>query len=523
LKSVLLVDKDIALFNAMTNTTTVPRNLIILGIVVPLAAFLGFCLATSDRFTSWIPIGLVVGALAIPIFLRWHHPILIVSWNAAIQVFFLPGQPKVWMAMVAVSLGISVLNRLLDKEKRFVHVPVLTWTLIFFAAVILITMAKTGGIGMRVLGSGTFGGRRYMELLLAIAGYFALTAQRVPPARGLWIAGLFLLPSITLAMSNIIYFLGPGFFWLYWIFPVGGAMNQAMADYSVSGDVYRLTGLAFACLGPYLYMLARFGVRGILDMSNPWRLAVVILLAAMTLFGGFRALVVLLGLAFVIQFFLEGLWRTRLFPALLLAGLVSFVAIIPISNKLPQSVQRTLSFLPFMQVDPVVRYNAMDSTAWRLIMWKMLIPDLPKYVIFGKGYAVSATEMYLAHQSMIRGLTSDLEPFLLAGDYHSGPLSIYVPFGSLGTLAFVAFLFFGFRVLRANWKYGDPRLRTINTLLLAYFVTRIVFFIFVFGAISDDLVHFVGIVGMSVCLNAGRAKPEPKPILQTPQLQPAPA
>jgi hypothetical protein len=90
-------------------------------------------------------------------------------------------------------------------------------------------------------------------------------------------------------------------------------------------------------------------------------------------------------------------------------------------------------------------------------------------------------------------------------------------------LAFVLFLFFGFRVLLANWKYADPQLRTINTLLFAYFVTRIVYYIFVFGAISDDLFHFVGIVGMSVCINGGQRKPEPTPIVQSPQLQPVSA
>ena len=507
----------------MTNTATVPRNLVILAIVVPIAALVGLWVATSDQFTSWVAIGLVLGTMAIPIFLRWHHPLLIVSWNAAVHIAFLPGQPKVCMAMVAVSFGISLLNRLLDKQKRFIHVPALTWTLIFFAAVVLVTMAKTGGIGMRTLGSGVFGGKRYLELLIAIAGYFALTAQRADPARALWIAGLFLLSSITLAMSNIIYFLGPKFYWLYWVFPVGGAMNQALADYSVTKEVYRLNGLAFACLGPYLYMLARFGVGGILDFSKPWRLAIVVLLAGLTLFGGFRALLVLLGLTFMIQFFLEGLWRTRLFPALIVAGLLSFVALIPISDKLPSAVQRTLSFLPFMSVDPVVRYNARDSTEWRLIMWRMLYPDLPNYLVFGKGYAISATEMYLAQQSVIRGLTPDLDLVILAGDYHSGPLSVYVPFGSLGALALAMFLFFGCRVLHANWKYGDPRLRTINTLLLAYFLTRIVYFIFVFGGISDDLFHFVGVVGFSLFINGGQRKPEPEPTVHPEQLQPASA
>jgi hypothetical protein len=134
-------------------------------------------------------------------------------------------------------------------------------------------------------------------------------------------------------------------------------------------------------------------------------------------------------------------------------------------------------------------------------MWQILLPDLPKYFWLGKGYSVSPTDLYLTQQSVRRGLSADYESSLLAGDYHSGPLSVYIPFGTPGLLAFLAFLAAGWRVLLANFRYGDSSLRKINTFLLAFFVTRVIFYFFVFGSFSTDLYVFTGTLGFSVALN----------------------
>jgi hypothetical protein len=62
------------------------------------------------------------------------------------------------------------------------------------------------------------------------------------------------------------------------------------------------------------------------------------------------------------------------------------------------------------------------------------------------------------------------------------------------------------RVLWANYKYGDPEIRTCNTLLLSYFIAKTILFFFVFGGLYGDLVFFVGLVGFSISLNNGVAK-----------------
>src|SRR6185503_16818660 len=134
-----------------SNPTIIPRKLIIFAIIVPLAAFLGYLLSNPD-FGSFLIIGGVVSLLLAPIFLRWHHVLLVASWNLSVTVFFLPGRPPLWMLVGFISLAITGLHCILDKEKRLCGVPSVTWSLVALGLVVLFTMKMTGGLGLRSLG-----------------------------------------------------------------------------------------------------------------------------------------------------------------------------------------------------------------------------------------------------------------------------------------------------------------------------------------------------------------------------------
>src|SRR5436190_24084226 len=106
----------------MTSSSPLPRNLIVFGLLVPLAVLVGYLLATPTDLLSFTGVGLVVLLILLPLLLRWHHSMLIVTWNMAVTVFFLPGQPSLWMLIGAGSLGISFLDWLLTKTEGFQHV-----------------------------------------------------------------------------------------------------------------------------------------------------------------------------------------------------------------------------------------------------------------------------------------------------------------------------------------------------------------------------------------------------------------
>ena len=116
----------------------------------------------------------------------------------------------------------------------------------------------------------------------------------------------------------------------------------------------------------------------------------------------------------------------------------------------------------------------------------------------------------MIQQAVYRNRTSYAEANLVTGDYHSGPLSIYMPFGSFGVLALLAFIITSIRGLYLNYRYGREELRMVNRFLFAYFCARVIFFFGAFGAISADFYMLAGAVGLSMALNKGICR---KPIL----------
>lgn len=480
--------------------TAALRTLVIYAVILPLAIFLGWMAVDLANWnqTSFAVFASVIFVLLLPVLLKWHYAAMVFSWHTFIAIFFLPGSPALWMLLAAVTFGIAIVNRILQKDSGFLHAPSITIPLVGLLMVLLITGYLRGGFGSHALGSTTYGGKSYYLIIAAILGYFAFISRQIPGRNAKLYVTLFFLPGAVGAISNLIYLAGPAFYFLYLVFPSSFAGVQAMSEYSSAG--VRLAGFTSFAIFVAFYLLAVNGIRGLL--RKWWLLAILLVSFALGALGGYRGLFLLIGLLFVILFISEGLIRTPVFPALLLVLGLSFAFLVPFSSKLPRSVQRTLSFLP-IQIDPIVRSDAEASTNWRLEMWNRLIPDLPKYIWLGKGFALDPLDLYLANEAVRRGRVESYQGSLAAGDYHSGPLSTFVPLGLFGSLAFFAFLCTSLRALYLNYKYGAEELKTINRFMFAYFVTRSVFFLVAFGALSSDLFYFTGTIGLSIALNKG--------------------
>ena len=82
-----------------------------------------------------------------------------------------------------------------------------------------------------------------------------------------------------------------------------------------------------------------------------------------------------------------------------------------------------------------------------------------------------------------------------------------MPFGIFGVAGFIWFLVASLKVLYQNYKFGNESLHRINTFLFAYFIVKIIVFLFIFGAIHSDLGQMTALIGMSVSLNHGVSQP----------------
>ena len=87
-------------------------------------------------------------------------------------------------------------------------------------------------------------------------------------------------------------------------------------------QVARLAGLGFASLNICLFMMARYGLRGIFMAGRPGRYALFILFSGLILMGGFRTSIVIYLMVFAILFFMERLYQTRLLMVFCIFGAV---------------------------------------------------------------------------------------------------------------------------------------------------------------------------------------------------------
>jgi len=478
----------------MSNRLSI-NTLVIFAAILPLAVLLGYMLAVPLDRVSLLVIGMVFALLAFPAVVKWHHAVLIGSVNATINAFFLPGSFSLWMAMAWVSLGVCVVNSAMGRGARLNPFTRAGWPLLVLAAVVLVTIRLTGGMGGQAAGGDRWGGKNYLAVLSAIAAFFAISSIRIPKQSAESFVSLHFLSGLSGIASNIIVALGPSFFFLFHFFS-----EDAGAAFENQSGMLRFVGLSFSAMSVIYYMLMRYGINGIFNLGRPWRLACFVGVFVLALLGGFRSNVIILLLLLVVQFLLEGLHRTRA-VSIVVAG-VALVGslLVGMADRLPLSVQRSLSFLP-IRIDPAARRDAASTIEWRVEMWKVVIRDVPKYLLLGKGYVFSGRDLELTSMAVARGQYSAYEDTLVTGNYHHGILTLIIPFGIWGILAFIWFTVVGFLILYRNYRRGDPDLKNINIFLLNIYTVRMVFYWILYGQFQLDLIAFTSFVALSIAIN----------------------
>src|SRR5258708_39182242 len=98
----------------MSNASDLFRSLVVYTICLPLAVFLGYSLANPLDITTYVILGIVIMVMMIPLFLRWHHSCLIVTWNMNAVLFFFPGLPLIGLTFCVISLFMSVFHYIFD-------------------------------------------------------------------------------------------------------------------------------------------------------------------------------------------------------------------------------------------------------------------------------------------------------------------------------------------------------------------------------------------------------------------------
>jgi len=505
----------------MTNPASAMRLLITYAVCIPVAVVVGYLLTNPLDYGTLGFLGLLIAVLISPIFIKWHYPMLVFGLACPMTCFFLIGKPPLAQVVVMISLGIAITERILSSEKRFMSVPVMTWPLLFIAAMAYMTAELNGGIGLHSLGGDTGGGRKYITLFTGVATFFALISQTIPKNRRNFYLILFMLPSLMGVIGDLFPYLPSPLNKINLLFPPTMSLDQ-----TVTVGTTRLTSFSFAVGTLMMFMLARYGLSGLLSARHPWRGMFFVGSFLLTLLGGYRSSLGGLVIMLTLMFFLEGLHRTRLLPIILLLGVLGATVLATCSNKLPYTFQRSMSFLP-LKWDTDVLLDAEGSSEWRFKIWRAVWPKVPDYLLLGKGYSISKEDYDMIGSGQFNNMQASHidaseESLAISSDFHSGPLSTLVPFGLWGGIGILWLMGASFHVVYRNYKFGDPELRTLNIYLLVSCVGSIIGFFFIFGAFSDAVGGYAKMAGFSLAMNGGLARAVAKPVFN-PRIKPLPA
>jgi len=502
----------------MTNPAAAMRMLITYAVVIPIAVVVGYLLTNPLDYGTLGFIGLIFAVLISPLLIRWHYPFLVFGLGCPMVCFFLVGKPPLMQVVVIIGLLIAVTERILNSEKRFISVPAMTWPLLFIVAMGYMTAELNGGIQLHATGGDEGGGRKYITLFVGVATYFALVSQKIPRERHKLYLMLYFLPSLLGTISDLFPYLPSPLNQINLLFP-----PTMIYDEGITLGRTRMVSLAFAVSTIMVYMLARYGLRGLLSAQRPWRALLFIFAFTVSLLGGFRSALGGMVIMLTLMFFMEGLHRTRLLPAMLMAAVLGSTVLATCSNKLPFTFQRAMCFLP-LQWDNDVLMDAQASSEWRFKIWAATWPKVPQYLLLGKGYTITKEDYEITSGTFLRfgpQIDASQDPLALSSDYHSGPLSTLMPFSIWGAIGIIWLMAATVFVLYRNYRYGDPGLQTFNIFMLASSIVAIISFFFIFGGFNNDVGNFAKITGFSLAMNGGLGKPAAKPV-SNPRIKPLP-
>ena len=489
------------------NPAALLRSLIIYAVVIPLAIVVGYLMTNPLDYESLGFMGVLIGVMVSPLLMRWHYELLVFSWLLPSALFFLPSRPSFFMFMVVVSLTISVVERILNRNQPFLPATPVRWPLFFLIAVVIMTAKLTGGFGIRSAGSDTYGGKKYFVFILNALSFFAVTARPIPRKRANFYIGLFFLGGCFTVVQDLYPIVPSSLRFIYMVLPASNSGLDASGNYSLVVGQTRLGGVGMAAGAGIWWLLSRHGMREGILTAKIWRPILFSLLFALVFLGGFRSAIIGLLVILAVFFYCERIYRTGAMLVVIMGTLLGGALLVPLAPHLPYTFQRALTFTP-LDLDPEARLDAEGSSEWRLAIWTALLPEVPKYLLLGKGYTFSAETFNdsMMADSMFRGKNftdASQDNLAISGDFHSGPLSVVIPFGIWGAIGWLWFVTAGGYVVWRNYRYGDPELGHINLFFLAFFISKCVMFFFIVGSLVDDTSAFAGSVGLSVAINHG--------------------
>jgi hypothetical protein len=300
---------------------------------------------------------------------------------------------------------------------------------------VLVGLMFYRGVGFRAFGGEQMGGRFYVQQV--VLSILPILIATIMISRGR------LIPAICAGWFMSTTYMVSDFSFIY-----GGATQRILYFFEVPTDAinfqlgFEATGVrrfqSLWCVGIALLsaLLAWMPLRDIFGRRIWIGLPVGLGAVALALVSGHRTAfiqtIMTVGLLSLFQKFWTPLRSLAILCLLTLGATTLYLC----ADRLPLPIQRSISFLPGIKIEPLARDNATDTLYDRVEVLKLAINDIPKYSLIGRGFGMDRFDV-LPSDSFSSGVWN----MYINGYFYNGLI------GSLLKLGVVGFLCTGFFIV----------------------------------------------------------------------------
>lgn len=448
---------------------------------VPLAVIYGLNASTGDLrilFTILGPAFVFILMFGLPNYM----------WVFALATFFIPasipGLPlpfKLYELILIMMAAKYAIEQVIIRKRGILPGPAPDWLFLSGLLVVLLFHGAQDRFGMRVFGSSLWGGRAYISLALALAGYFVIISSKIQ------LSTFRHLPHFILVVGSIDFVVKltttlfpatiPYFYVFYSDVSTAGMME---------GEAVIFAG-RWGFLGNYGYLLILWGLSTAripeFFTKMKWLQAGAVALGIAFCFAsGYRSCVGNAAAFCMVAAWRDMGWKGPLVG--LMPVLIACVAAIFLQSMigLPKIVQRGLAFLPG-EWDAQVIKDTKGSNDFRAEVWDLWMnQQFPKAPVLGRGFCLPPEDIYsvlpyLSNEGFGGHYTRN-EAFVISGNIHNTIFSVVDRFGLVGGIFFCLWCAFYLRRMAKYLKDSrnlplDPALQWLTVFMFAYTFTNL--------------------------------------------------
>ena len=405
---------------------------------------------------------------------------------AALIVPFFPGRPFWWELCALLAwpslLAYFLVNRQKLADLQFDRLEKRALLALLGYVGVLVVLMMYRGVGFRALGGGQMGGRFYtQQMVLAVLPLLMMSTRL--SKKQLVVAVCFGWGmSLTYLISDFSFSLNGSFQRVLYFFELPTDALNFELGFEATG-LRRYQSFGFVGVAMFSAILVWTSLRDLTTRRALIGLPLAFAMMALAVSSGHRtAFIEIVSTVGFLAFF-QRFWT----PMRVIAGLVFATVIVStlylVASDLPLSVQRSISFLPGVEVTTLARDNAVDTLNDRIEVLKLAMHDMPRYLLIGRGFGMARFDL-IPSDAVNGGVWLQY----MNGAFYNGLLGSILKTGVVGFLCTGSFVLWVSRiavhVVRLVWRQGPDEWTAFERLSLfvcAQWFTLVWFFYLLHG------------------------------------------